>query len=202
MNHPQALTINARSGPRRAAVRSAPGIHRMTEARGRGREEAFNEFYDAYFSRLYRYLLVLAGGREEEVKDAMQETMIRVIRNMKPFHEERELWNWLRRIAKTALIDKARSKKRRDARFNLSSFVGDWPGERTDESSILLEHLSHCLEKLEKEDRELIEGKYLGGKSYDDLAREHRLTARAVESRLGRIRKRLKALILERMRDE
>ena len=53
----------------------------------------------------------------------------------------------------TALIDKARKKKRRDARFSLSSFVGDWPQERTEETSILLEHLSHGLEKLAIEDR-------------------------------------------------
>lgn len=202
MNHPQALTINTRSGPRRAAVRSTLEVHSMTEAVGKGNEEAFNEFYDSYFSRLYRYLLVLASGREEEVKDAMQETMIRVLRNMKPFDEEQELWNWLRRIAKTALIDKARKKKRRDARFSLSSFVGEWPQERMEESSILLEHLSHGLEKLATEDRELIEGKYLEEKSYENLALERGLTGKAVESRLGRVRKTLKALILERMSHE
>jgi RNA polymerase sigma-70 factor (ECF subfamily) len=174
----------------------------MTEAMGRGSEEAFNAFYDAYFPRLYRYLLVLAGGREEEVKDAMQETMIRVIRNTKPFQEEPALWNWLRRVAKTALIDRVRKEKRRDARFTLSSFVGDRPEESADESPILLEHLSYGLERLEKEDRKLIEGKYLGERSYEDLAREQRCTAKAVESRLGRIRKKLKALILERMSHE
>ena len=197
MNPLRAKSMDAqpRPGPRRAAVRDDT-ILTMTTGIAKGDEGAFNRFYDAYFPRIHRYLLVLAGGREEMVKDAVQDTMFRVIRYAKSFDGEAGFWNWLRKVSKTALIDQARRRKR-------SLTISSLPEVNEKEGSIvLLEHLSFGLKKLERKDRDLIEAKYLQNKSYEDLAREYHLSPRAVESRLGRIRKKLKALILERMKDE
>ena len=44
--------------------------------------------------------------------------------------------------------------------------------------------------------------KYLDTKTHKTLAQEHRLTPKAVESRLARIRKKLKDLLLKRLDHE
>ena len=75
-------------------------ISGLTRAIQRGDPAAFAQFYGVYFPRLYRYLLVSSGGWEEGVQEALQESMIRVVRHMKPFAAEADLWNWMRRIQK------------------------------------------------------------------------------------------------------
>jgi len=136
-------------------------------------------------------------------KDTLQETMIRIIRYMKPFDQEDALWNWIRKIAKSALIDQVRQRKRLDIRdfFHLVSQI-ESEESMEEESLVLNDSLSSALSELNIQDRSLVEGKYFQGKSYELLALDHDLTPKAIESRLSRIRKKLKAMILEHMKNE
>lgn len=169
----------------------------------KGDEASFNRFYGDYFDKIHRYLLIIANGREDVVNDAMQDTMIRVIRYMKPFDDEPSFWNWLRRIAKSAFIDQLRTRKQMNPEASLPSMRAVEADERgTDPSEELKGHLSSSLAMLDAKDRGLVEGKYLEERSYEELARNRGITPKAVESRLGRIRKQLKALIMERMKNE
>ena len=178
-------------------------IPELTRAIKGGDHAAFERFYGIYFPRLYRYLLVSSGGWEEGVQEALQESMIRVVRHMKPFADEADLWNWLRRIARTALIDQVRrDRKSRRLTFPMSLADAMELADRdaAEDGSIELKHQLHlCLGELEPVERHLVEGKYLEGKSTKLLAAEHGLTPKAVESRLARTRKKLKTLILARL---
>jgi RNA polymerase sigma factor (sigma-70 family) len=69
-----------------------------------------------------------------------------------------------------------------------------------DYANELKTQLHACLAQLEQAERRLVQGKYLEGKSYELLAREHGLTPKAIESRLARIRKKLKSLMLRRLK--
>lgn len=188
--------------PRTGLARSAD-VFAMTAGIQKGDEEAFNRFYRAYFDRIHRYLLAISGGQEDVANEALQDTMIRVIRYMKPLQDEASLWNRLRRIARTALIDHARKTKG----LELSAALTFWDsveatGEETDPSERLKELLDACLDILDAEERNLIEGKYMQGRSYEALARDRGTTPKAVESRLARIRKKLKSMIMERLKNE
>src|SRR5262245_37106489 len=44
----------------------------LTAAMCRGDEAAFVQFYDRYHLRLYKHLLVLAGGNETEAREVLQ----------------------------------------------------------------------------------------------------------------------------------
>lgn len=173
----------------------------LSTAIARGDHAAFECLYHAYFGRLYRYLLVCSGGWEEGVQEAMQETMIRVVRHMKPFQDEAGLWNWLRRIAHTALIDQVRKARRAGTLMSLRTET-DLVSTQADQdyANELKTQLHACLAQLEQAERRLVQGKYLEGKSYELLAREHGLTPKAIESRLARIRKKLKSLMLRRLK--
>ncbi|MHC5077899.1 MAG: RNA polymerase sigma factor [Planctomycetota bacterium] len=174
----------------------------MTAGIVKGDERAFNLFYKIYFPRLYRYLLVLTGGRDALARDVLQEAMIRILRHIKPFHDASSFWNWLRRVAKTAFIDEVRRRKNDPAGFPGGEQNVPWPCNPDESDAVLLDHLESCLDDLNDEDRTLIEEKYLEGRPTEALARERNTTAKAVESRLARLRKKLKRWMLERMRHE
>ena len=71
----------------------------------KGEEGAFAEFHDAYFSRLFRYALVLMRGDEHAARDVTQETLLRVVRYVRVFRSEQTFWDWLARLARTAAAD-------------------------------------------------------------------------------------------------
>ena len=65
----------------------------------RGNEAAFRAFYDGYFDRLLRYLLVVTNGNEEAAREALQLALVRVVRHVKPFGAEEKFWSWLTVLA-------------------------------------------------------------------------------------------------------
>lgn len=170
---------------------------KMTQAIARGDDQAFKEFYDAYFLRIYRYLLVLNSGKEDLVADALQDCMIRIVRHMKPFQDSGALWNWIRSLAKSAFIDQVRKRNRSRAELPLVSELK----EREDGDTELKEQLRACLKDLKPQEKRMIEGKYFLGKTYEELAKEERVTPKAIESRLARIRAKMRQRMLESLND-
>jgi RNA polymerase sigma-70 factor (ECF subfamily) len=164
-----------------------------------GDEAAFNGLYDAYFPRLYGYLLVAARGREELVRDALQETFFRVVRHIRPLPDERALWRWLARVARTALIDLVRRE-----RGGPRTTVRETPAPEVDPDAHereLLAALDRTVALLPEAERALVEAYYLRGESQEALAARLDLTRKSVESRLARIRQKLRALILKDLAD-
>jgi RNA polymerase sigma-70 factor (ECF subfamily) len=165
----------------------------------RGDERAFDAFYAAYFERLYRLLLVLGRGHEDVVRDALQETLVRVLKHIRPLPDERALWRWLTRVARTALIDQGRrGGAARRTQVPLDPLVEDLarPDDDAHEQA-LLDSLAHALDRLPADERALIEGHYLDGAPQHVLALDHDTTRKAIECRLARIRRKLRDLLLE-----
>jgi len=191
---------------RPAALAQTPdsALRALTSGLARGDETAFDRFHEVWFDRLHRYLLVVSGGLEELAGDALQETMIRLIRHAKPFDDEADFWNWLRRIARSALTDQARRWRRSGAHIGgLTEHTQPAATEVTDAEDPATEmkaHLAACLQLLPAEERRLVKGKYLDGRSYAELAEERGISPKAVESRLARARRKLKVLMLESMK--
>jgi DNA-directed RNA polymerase specialized sigma24 family protein len=75
-------------------------------------ELAFREFHRVYFDRLYRFHLLVARGREQEARDALQETLLRVIRYARVFESEEAFWDWLKVLARSAARDAGRKQQR------------------------------------------------------------------------------------------
>ena len=133
-------------------------VYLMTAAIAKGDDAAFNRFYESYFKRIHHYLLAISGGWEEGAGDALQDTMMRVIRYMKPFQDEGALWNWLRKIAKSAFIDLARKRRRPDTQASGSVLEAVPAEEIEDDPDLeLMHHLTASLDLLEPDERKLIE---------------------------------------------
>jgi RNA polymerase sigma-70 factor, ECF subfamily len=175
----------------------------LTTAIRRGNSAAFGQFYDLYSFRIYRYLLVLTRGDELAAHEICQAVMIKLARRFEVFDDEARLWKWLIVLAKHAFIDHCRGKSRRDelARASLHSSLDELPGCDS-QNSRLSEALHEVLEQLTPDDRELVQAAYVDERPLQELAEQSGLTYKAIESRLARIRKKVKENLMIKLRHE
>lgn len=176
----------------------------LTAAMARGEERAFRDFYDAYFNRLLRYLLVVTQGNEPAAREALQAALVRVARYVKPFPGEEPFWRWLTVLARSAWVDETRKERRwfaflerfsRQTGADTGSTAGDGqPDEK------LHELLAQMLATLPQDERDLITQKYFTRLSVREIAAAQQTTEKAVESKLGRVRGKLRTAILGRLR--
>jgi RNA polymerase sigma factor (sigma-70 family) len=173
----------------------------LTRAVSAGDDSATRIFFERYCDRLFRYLLVVARGDEEVAREALSMTMIKAIRHMKAMRSEADVWRWLTRLAWTTFVDHCRKKARRIVTIS-DALSGQQAAERAiDGTSELKEALAECLHDLPPGEREIVERFYLDEQSQAEIATEAGSTRKAIESRLARIRQKLRAAILRKMHE-
>ena len=181
-----------------------PEVCRLTAAMAAGSEEAYRQFHAQYFDRLLRYLFVVVRGDEQAARDALQDTLLRVVRHVRPFRSEDEFWSWLTVLARSAATDAGRKQTRYWRALTRYAFF--WRMEENDAAPSEASHLDDLLVALTQTlpaiDRWLIEARYFHGASVRDLAVRFELTEKAVESRLGRARRHLRSELSKRLSDE
>ena len=174
----------------------APDIAALTRALARGDEAAYRAFYDGYYDRLLRYLLVVTGGNEHAAREALQAALVRVVRHVRPFDAEDKFWSWLTVLARSALVDESRKQRRWFAfleRFSrhtetLGAALNNGEADKT-----LLELLARNVSALPPDEQDLIARKYVERRSVRDIAGALQTTEKAVESRLSRVRQKLRS---------
>jgi RNA polymerase sigma-70 factor, ECF subfamily len=187
--------------PQARTVASALDIHALTCAVRRGDADAFAGLYDLYSFRLYKYLLVLARGDESDAREACQAVFIKLARRCDAFDEERRLWAWLCALAKNTFIDHCRARQRLK-RFVPLDQVPAEPNGHPNPEHRLGEILRDALAALPPDERELIQAAYVDNRPLQELADAAGQTYKAVESRLARLRHRLKGQLLKDLRHE
>lgn len=173
----------------------------LTRGLAAGDEAAFREFHARYFERIYRYVTVLLRGDRDAARDVTQETLLRLVRHVRPFDDEGVFWDWLTRLARTAAADHRRKASRYRKFLELLSLVR--PAELAfpapDETGAAL---AAALATLPDEDRDLLNAKYRGRESVRDIAARLGLSDEAVASRLARARDRLRESTFRILRHE
>ncbi len=181
-----------------------PDVLMLSARMSRGDEAAFHEFYKLYFNRLLRFLFVVTGGQEEIAREALQLTFVRVARHVRQFDSEAAFWNWLAVLGRNCAVDELRKRKRHQSL--LAQFFQQQPAGADLKSDEADERFLKLLEKeivgLPDDERLLLERKYFASETARVLAEEFQVTEKAMESRLLRIRWKLKAVILDRSIDE
>jgi RNA polymerase sigma-70 factor (ECF subfamily) len=196
-----------RSDPARdASSRETLDVAALTRSMVEGDDMAYRIFYDAYFDRLSRYLLVVTRGDEHATREALQKMLTRVVRHIRVFSDEAVFWSWLTVLARSALADEGRKRRRYLAfldRFKNNVALDQHPasGEAA-EGSELAGLLERNLNLLPADERALLEEKYFARRSVRDIAARLQTTEKAIESRLTRVRSKLKAAILGHLNHE
>ena len=177
----------------------------LTRSMANGDEAAYRTFYDSYFSRLSRYLLVVTGGDEDATREALQSALVRVVRHIKVFPDDEAFWRWLTVLARSALSDHSRKRRRYVAfleRFTRSARAEHLTADDGQADAKLLTLLERVVGGLPDEERGLVERKYFARRSVREIAEEYQTSEKAVESRLARTRRKLKEEILAELKNE
>ena len=78
--------------------------------------DAFELIYNEHSGRVYALCLRLMGGEQASATELMQDVFVRAWKNLGNFRGESAFSSWLHRLAVNAMLENARSDKRRVAR--------------------------------------------------------------------------------------
>lgn len=160
-------------------------------------------FHELYLDRLTRYLLVVTAGDEHAAREALQGALTRLVRHIRVFDDEPTFWSWLTVLARTAHADDRRQRRRYLAfldRFARHTEIVATPSPTA--AAPLDAALARHVSTLPADERALIEWKYAERRAVREIAAQLQTTEKAVESRLTRIRQKLKAALLAELRHE
>lgn len=176
-----------------------------------GDADAWDQLFSTYYPVAGKFIVQLSPSlTREDVDEICQEVFLSVIRNLQTFRGSSAFQTWLYRIAtnKTRdFVEKQRAAKRGggeqpfsiDAEHPETGSKIDPPSRLAgpDDALINCEQLSlvhAALEQLGGPCREIIELKYFGDLSYDEIGRELQLNPKTVSSRLSKCLDKLESI--------
>lgn len=175
------------------------GAARLSARLVAGEDAAWTEFHAQTFDRLLRYLLTAAHGHEDAAREALQAAYVKCVRHVRRFESEEAMWGWLAQIARGCLIDLARRRGR------YAALLERWEKEPASANATPAERddlLAASLAQLAPAERTLIEARYTAGQPIAEIAAALGTTPKAIESRLARLRLRLRAWLTRANRHE
>ena len=169
----------------------------------RGEPDAWDELFDLHYAAAGRFIFQLSPDfTREDAEEICQEAFLSVIKNLGSFHGESRFQTWLFRIAANQARDyreKRNAAKRGGGRTPVSlqaedpetGLAPDPPSEAIgpDEWAMNAEQMafvSQSLDRLGEACREIIELRYFGDLSYEELSSTLNLNPKTVSSRLSK----------------
>ena len=163
-------------------------------------ESAFEEFFAAYFPRVYRFARVRLAGNEDEAEDVAQATLIKAMGKLHSYRGEAALFTWLCAICRRDIAERIErtgrtvqislTEDRADVRAVLDALAAmaeDDPEHelrRREVSGLVRTALDH----LPRHYGDALEWKYMQDLSVEEIARRLDLGYKAAESLLTRAR--------------
>ena len=203
----QELSTRAAAAPTADVSALAADAQIIADCRG-GNTAAWDSLFDKYYGTVARFVFQLSGDfSHEDTEEICQETFLSVVRNLSSFQGRSSFQTWLLRIAANKAMDyreKTRAAKRGGNAVHVPIDAGRADGElpidppsgnpgpdallQIYETSSLVRE---SLDRLSEPCREIIEMRYFGDLSYDEIAAELRLNPKTVSSRLSKCLDRL-----------
>jgi RNA polymerase sigma-70 factor (ECF subfamily) len=185
-------------------------VELLTRCR-RGDAGAWDELFDRHYAAAARFIFQL--GQEftrEDAEEICQEVFLSVIKNIHSFHGESQFQTWLFRIAANKARDyreRQHAAKRGGGQTPISLQAEDPESGLTldppstapppDLALIGAEQIvkvHEALDQLGEPCREIIELRYLGDLSYDEISHTLKLNPKTVSSRLSKCLDRLESI--------
>jgi RNA polymerase sigma-70 factor, ECF subfamily len=177
----------------------------------RGEAQAWDELFDLHYAAAGRFVFQLAPDlTREDVEEITQETFLSVIRNLGSFSGRSQFRTWVFRVAANKASDyrdRQRAAKRGGGQVTVSLQAEDpqtgmsidppTPTPGPDAGVLSAERMAllrDALDQLAEPCREIIELRYFGDLSYEELGKELRLNVKTVSSRLSKCLDRLERI--------
>jgi len=172
---------------------------RLAQRMLRGEQRAFDEFFNSYFDRLFRFALVRMNRDAAAAEDVVQQTLCKAMEKIGLYRGESALFTWLCRICRNTIVDTFRAADRprgevvpfeeneevRLALESLSALESDDPQQH-----MINEQLSRLvrvvLDYLPRKYGQVLEWKYIEGHSIVEIAGFLGIAPKAAESTLTR----------------
>lgn len=177
----------------------------------RGEPDAWDELFDLHYAAAGRFIFQLSPDiSREDSEEICQEVFLSVIKNLESFQGESQFQTWLFRIA----VNKARDYRERriaakrggthipvslQAENPETGLTPDPPDHlpAPDENLMNAEQMAlvrQSLDLLDESCREIVELRYLGDLSYEELSATLKVNPKTVSSRLSRCLDRLEEI--------
>lgn len=171
----------------------------LTAAIAKGDAGALAVFYEAWFDRSYAIARSITRRDEAFCLDVVQDTMLRVVRALRPLPDRDALERWMRRVIHTTALDHLRRELRRVRREERGAAAAPASVPETPESSDRLEleerlaWLEQQLRALPQSDRKLLEERFVHGRTLAAAGTAVGLTGDAAHGRIRRLIDQLRA---------
>ena len=174
-----------------------------------GDERTFREVFDAFFPRLYRLALGRVDGDIEEARDIVQQTFCKAFERLDSYRGEASLYGWMTQICRNTLIDHARRQRARPRHVALGdpdeviqAIVEALRAPEDEEPDHQLARvglkdlIQATLDCLPSHYGNVLEWKYVDGRSVNEIAERLAIAPKAAESLLTRARTAFKEAIV------
>jgi RNA polymerase sigma-70 factor (ECF subfamily) len=174
----------------------------LTAAMAAGDEQAIEAFYRDYFAWLYQKARRATGRDEAFCLDVVQESVLRILRCVKPIEGEGPFRAWLRLVVQSTAYDLLKSESRRTRReaVALVSSGGDSPPGPL-EYAEQIAWLRHQLAAMDPEICRMIDLRFHKSWTLARIARLLGLSVGTIDGRLRRAVGRLRELAREEFDD-
>jgi RNA polymerase sigma-70 factor (ECF subfamily) len=166
-----------------------------------GDGEAFKQFFDDYFPRLFRFVLRRADRDTEAARDVVQSTLLKGVQKLDSYRGEASLFTWFCQIARHEFSDQRTKSLAQDrtlvalendpsVRATLESM--QWAVESEPEGVLQRDEASDlvhaALDYLPQRYARLLEMKYVEELPVENIAKRMGVTTISVQSLLARAR--------------
>lgn len=145
--------------------------HELISRALQGNQKAFRKIVEGYHSVAYAVTRAILGDRDD-VEDVVQNVFIKVYRGLHNFRGDSKLSTWIYQIARNEALNAVSKSKRKLEPLedlDISSPDSDSPEARYGRRE-LREHLDEALSLLDDAQRVAIELRYMGDRSYNEIA--------------------------------
>jgi len=172
----------------------------LVERCRRGDDDAFRELVDRH-KRLVFALIARSVPNVARAEELSQEVFLRVYRGLPYFRGEARLSTWIYRIAGNLIIEERKGRRQTEV-----SLDETWPGadvprfdpgaaDRAFDEIELRDRLSKAIDQLPANYQVLVNGHYLDGMRYEDLAESLQLPMGTVKTHLHRAKQLLRRML-------
>jgi RNA polymerase sigma factor (sigma-70 family) len=182
-------------------------IQKLTAAMAAGHEDAVETFYRRYFDWLYAQARRATRRDESFCLDVVQDSVLRIVRNVRAVKSESQLRAWLRLVVQTTAFDQLRSERRRRKREQTVMLAtvrvaADPPLAEQRCEPAQVDWLKHQIKRFDPQLVQLIEMRYQRNWTLARIAEQLGLSIGTVDGRLRRALKQLRERATEDASDE
>lgn len=166
----------------------------------RGETNLFNELVLRYQNKIFAYIYKIVNHKEE-AEDIVQETFIKVYKNLNSFDADKKFSSWLYRISHNETINYLKKNKKVNVLYyeDNSYLLNLLKTEKNLIKELIIEEddqkLKTALKKLPLKYKEVIVLKYLEDKSYEEIAQILHKPIATVGTLINRAKSQLKKIL-------